>query len=86
MVVHEEQDLRGQPWWYMPVIPATQEVEVGGSQSKCGSGKSMKHYLKHKLTAKGLEHGSSDRAPPAMFKALGLIPVPKNREKRKERI
>jgi hypothetical protein len=21
----------GQPWWYMPAVPATHEVEVGGS-------------------------------------------------------
>jgi hypothetical protein len=31
-------------WWYMSIIPATQEVEVGGSLSKAGSGKSMRPY------------------------------------------
>jgi hypothetical protein len=33
----------------MPVSPVTQKVEVGGSQSEAGLGKSMRPYLKKKL-------------------------------------
>jgi hypothetical protein len=36
----------------MPVIPATQEAEVGGSQSKSSSGRSTRPYLKNKLKAR----------------------------------
>jgi hypothetical protein len=32
-----------------PVIPATQEVEVGGSLTKASLGKSERPYLKNKL-------------------------------------
>jgi hypothetical protein len=38
----------------MPVIPATQEVEVGGLRLKACPGKSARHYLKYKLKQKGL--------------------------------
>jgi hypothetical protein len=39
----------------MPVIPATWEVEVGGSQFKANQGKvSWRPYLKNKLKAKEL--------------------------------
>jgi hypothetical protein len=33
-------------WWRMPVIPATQEAERGGSRSKAYLGKSSRPYLK----------------------------------------
>jgi hypothetical protein len=48
-------------WWHTPIIPTTQEVEVGGSRSQ---GKRMRAYLENKLNAKGLgeEVGSSGRA------------------------
>jgi hypothetical protein len=36
-------------WWYMPVIPDTQEAEVGGSRPKAGD-----PYLRNKPKAKGL--------------------------------
>jgi hypothetical protein len=39
-------------WWYTPVIPATWEAEVGGSQLESGLGKSERLYLKHKLKQK----------------------------------
>jgi hypothetical protein len=35
-----------QEWWFMPVISAKWEVEVGRSQSEAGSGKSARPYLK----------------------------------------
>jgi hypothetical protein len=38
----------------MPVIPATQEAEVGGSQSKFAPGKIERPYLKNKLKQKEL--------------------------------
>jgi hypothetical protein len=38
----------------MPIIPATQEVEVGGSWSEDSLGKNVKLYLKNELKAKGL--------------------------------
>jgi hypothetical protein len=41
--------------WYFPVIPASQEVEVGGLWAKAHPAKSTKSYLKNKLNAKGLE-------------------------------
>jgi hypothetical protein len=36
----------------MLIIPATQEVKVGGLQSQTGPGKSARLYLKNKLKAK----------------------------------
>jgi hypothetical protein len=36
----------------MPVISGTQETDVGGSQSQASLGKSMRPYVKNKLTAK----------------------------------
>jgi hypothetical protein len=36
----------------MPVIPATQEVEVRGSWSEASQGKSVRPYLKNKLKIK----------------------------------
>jgi hypothetical protein len=33
-------------WWFVPIIPATLEVEIGGSQSGARPGKSMKAFLK----------------------------------------
>jgi hypothetical protein len=41
-------------WWYMPVIPATQEAGIVGLRSKAGQYKSGRPYLKNKLQAKGL--------------------------------
>jgi hypothetical protein len=38
----------------MPVIPESQETEVGGSQLKANLGKSIRLYLKRKLKAKEL--------------------------------
>jgi hypothetical protein len=38
----------------MPVIPSTQEVKVGRSQSNIILSKSMRPYLKNKLKAKGI--------------------------------
>jgi hypothetical protein len=36
--------------WFMPVIPATQEVETGGSQFEASQGKKLvRPYLKIKL-------------------------------------
>jgi hypothetical protein len=40
--------IKSSVWWYMPVVPATQEVEVEGSWSKNGPGKSTGSYLKNK--------------------------------------
>jgi hypothetical protein len=37
---------------FMPVIPATWEVEVGGSQSEASLWKNVKPYLKNKLKKK----------------------------------
>jgi hypothetical protein len=42
-------------WWHMPEIPATWEVEVGGSQLEASPGKCMRPYLKNKLKQKRLE-------------------------------
>jgi hypothetical protein len=39
----------------MPVILATQEVEVGGSLPEASLGKSMRPYMKIKLKAKKTE-------------------------------
>jgi hypothetical protein len=38
--------------WFIPIIPAIQEAEVGGSQSEASLGKSVRLYLKNKLKAK----------------------------------
>jgi hypothetical protein len=45
----------------MPVIPASWEANVGGSQSEATMGKSRKPYLKNKQEAKGLGCVSSGR-------------------------
>jgi hypothetical protein len=37
----------GQVWQCMPMIPATQEAEVGGSQPKASPGKNLGPYLKN---------------------------------------
>jgi hypothetical protein len=45
--------------WRMPVVPATQEENVGGLQSKAGLRKVSKTLLKNKLKMqKGWRHGS----------------------------
>jgi hypothetical protein len=44
--------MKSQVQWYMPVIPATQETGVGGSQSEASLGKSIRLFLKNKLKAK----------------------------------
>jgi hypothetical protein len=44
---------RGRMWWHMPVIPATEEVDVGGMQLEADLGKSVRPYVKFKRTAKG---------------------------------
>jgi hypothetical protein len=36
----------------MPVIPATKEAEVGGSESEADPGKIKRPYVKNKLKAK----------------------------------
>jgi hypothetical protein len=39
-----------QVWWYIPVIPSTQEMmEIGYLQSKSCPGKCMRPFLKNKL-------------------------------------
>jgi hypothetical protein len=42
-------------WWFTPVNPATQEAQVGESQSEAGHRKRSRPYLKNKLKAKGAE-------------------------------
>jgi hypothetical protein len=42
---------------FLPVIPATQKVEMGGLRSKAGQGKNFRPYLKSKLNATGLGGG-----------------------------
>jgi hypothetical protein len=41
-----------QVWWFMPAIPAIQEVEVGGSQSQDSLGKNTRSYAKNKTRSK----------------------------------
>jgi hypothetical protein len=43
----------------MSIIPATQEVEVGGVWFQAGPGKIMRSYLKNKLKSKRTEALSS---------------------------
>jgi hypothetical protein len=43
-----------QVWWSKSVIPATQEEEVGRSQSWASLSKSARPYLESKLKVKGL--------------------------------
>jgi hypothetical protein len=43
-------------WWFQPTISATQEAEVRGSQSKAHLGKSIRPYLKSKLTKKEIKY------------------------------
>jgi hypothetical protein len=42
-------------WWCTPVIPASQEAEVGGSPSKAGPRKKIRDIKQNKLKPKGLE-------------------------------
>jgi hypothetical protein len=39
-------------WWHEPVIPAIQEVQVGGHPSKDGQGKCVRFHLKNRLKTK----------------------------------
>jgi hypothetical protein len=48
---------------FIPVIPATREAEVGGSQSEAGLSRISRPCLKNKLRVEGLERGSSGRVP-----------------------
>jgi hypothetical protein len=79
--------VQGQPWqklatwWYMPVVPDTLEVEVGGSWFEAGLGKSVIHYQKNKLKTKGLGHGLSGRA---QARVLTSIPNTAKKEGWKE--
>jgi hypothetical protein len=41
-------------WWFIPVIPAIWEAEVGELWSKASPSKTMRFYLKNELKAKGL--------------------------------
>jgi hypothetical protein len=53
----------------MPVIPATEEVEVGGSWSKAILGKkSRRLYLKNKLKAKELSVIPNTKKTPKLKK------------------
>jgi hypothetical protein len=42
----------GLPWWYISIIPATWETEVGGSWPEASPCKSEGPYLKNKLKSK----------------------------------
>jgi hypothetical protein len=45
----------------MPRVLATSEMEIGGSQTDAYPRKNTIPYLKNKLKAKGLGHGSTSR-------------------------
>jgi hypothetical protein len=62
----------------MSVIPATREVEAGGSQSKARLTKVSKTDLNDKLKAKCWEHDSSDGA----YEALGSVPRTRKKQNR----
>jgi hypothetical protein len=44
---HQKASTLSWAWWYMPVIPATWEVEVGESQLRLAQAKSKRTYLKN---------------------------------------
>jgi hypothetical protein len=45
--------MEGQSWWHTPVIPSTQEVEMGGSLFDASLSKNLaRPYIKNKLKAK----------------------------------
>jgi hypothetical protein len=60
--------------WCTPVIPATQEAELGVSPSETSTGKSTRSYLRNQLKVKGLGPGSRGKAPPNKHEALSSIP------------
>jgi hypothetical protein len=67
------------------VIPATQEVEIGGSRSEASLSKSMRLCLKNKLKQKGLGAAYMIECLPNKHKALGSNPIStKKRKKRKK--
>jgi hypothetical protein len=71
--------LSQQVWWYIPVIPATQEAEVGRSPFEAILGKvSMRPYLKNKLKQKraGGMAQVIERACLARLRPGVQIPVP----------
>jgi hypothetical protein len=43
--------MESQAWWFMPVIPAAQEVKVGGSQLKT-SGQKVQDSIKKQIKSK----------------------------------
>jgi hypothetical protein len=44
-----------QVWWCIPVTPAKQEAEIGGSQSDAGLDKNTRSYLKKNTTSHVVE-------------------------------
>jgi hypothetical protein len=45
-------------WWYTAIIPATQFLQIGGSQFEASLGKSMRSYMKNKQMNKAKRLGA----------------------------
>jgi hypothetical protein len=52
MTNKRKKGIQSQLWWQMPVIPATQKVEIRGSHFEASLGKSVRPYLKNKTKSK----------------------------------
>jgi hypothetical protein len=48
-VLSLRKDRKGWVWWYMPVIPATEEAEVGRLMFQASSGKGARPYFQKGL-------------------------------------
>jgi hypothetical protein len=49
--------------WHTPVIPATQEAQMGGSLSRPAHAQQQESHLQNNQSEKGWRHGSSGKVP-----------------------
>jgi hypothetical protein len=61
-------------WWSTPVIPATQEAEVGGSWSEAGPGKNIETLSEEQAKKQKIWRCGSSGRVLAMQEVLSSVP------------